>query len=209
MDSQMQDLHSCSKRALHAVTVTNSYRAPPYVIAQNAEQEPEIPHASLFAGLDEDGILKSSTGTHSRQTSQNFSYRNREKGDNGGHHHNTSISHTQEHHLPTAAQCAVHLELLEAIFALQHRVLASNALDRTFGLRPDRKRVYFSALRRAVYVRDHRNDAAFAERRKVKWELSVIRCQTGDRGRSIGQGALRMQICRPWVGTCSRMRFID
>jgi hypothetical protein len=173
MDSQMQDLHSCSKRALHAVTETDSSCAPPYRIAQNAEQEPAIPHASLFAGLDEDGILQSSTGTHSRQRPPNFSYRKREKGHHGGHHHNTSISHTQEHQLPTAAQCAVHLELLEAIFALQHRVLASNALDRTFGLRPDRMRVYSSALRRAVYVRDARNDAAFAERRKVKWDFFV------------------------------------
>jgi len=173
MDFQMQELHACSRKALHAVTGTGFDRAPTYSIAPTAEQEPEIPHASLFAGLDEDGVVKSSTGTHSRQTSQNFRDRKREKGHTGGRQHHASIAHTVEHRLPTAAQCAVHLELLEAIFALQHRVLASNALDRTFGLRPDRKRVYSSALRRTVYVRDPRNDAAFAERRKVKWEFFV------------------------------------
>jgi hypothetical protein len=58
--------------------------------------------------------------------------------------------------IPTVAQCAVHLELLEAFLVLKRRVLKSNSLDRTFGIDTTGKR-----------------DAAFTQRRLVKWDRFV------------------------------------
>ena len=168
----MQGLHSCSQKALHAIAHADAHSSV-YSIAQSAEQEPEIPPASLFAGLDKDGIWKSSTNPDSHQTSWKFSLKNCERDHCGSYHPNTSIVHTRQHNLPTVAQCAVHLELLEVIFALKHRVLSSNALDRTFALKPDQRSVYASTLRRTDFFRVPRNRAKFAEHWKVKWEFFV------------------------------------
>lgn len=75
--------------------------------------------------------------------------------------------------LPTEAECAVHLELLEAFHALWVKVSHCQALDQTFGIVPHKKTVYrrtYSSQKRAyfkkaVFVKDN----TFPRRRKAKW----------------------------------------
>jgi len=49
--------------------------------------------------------------------------------------------------LPTTAECAVHLELLEAFLVLKQKVLTSNALDRAFSISPKDKLVTKGRIR--------------------------------------------------------------
>ncbi|KAF8459249.1 hypothetical protein BDZ91DRAFT_742064 [Kalaharituber pfeilii] len=83
---------------------------------------------------------------------------------------------------PTVAECAVHLELLEAFLVLKRRVLKSNALDYTFGTRrvpPQR-----------------RTDPNWLQKRKEKWDkfldLAVLRFEVWweEMAKKIGKGDL-------------------
>ena len=70
--------------------------------------------------------------------------------------------------LPTIAECAVHLELLEKFVALKQKVLTSNRLDRAFAIIPKDK---------IVTERGKRNiqaDQTFKERQAVKWPIFVL-----------------------------------
>jgi hypothetical protein len=67
--------------------------------------------------------------------------------------------------LPSPAECAVHLELLEAFQILQQKVLTSNALDRVLGIVPKDTIVTVKGKR------TRRPDLKFAQKRKVKWEI--------------------------------------
>jgi len=75
--------------------------------------------------------------------------------------------------LPSIAECAVHLELLECFFVLRQRVLKSDELDKVFGIAP-RHRV---VKRKGKDVK--LKDPGMWERRQVKWpmfvEWSVVR----------------------------------
>ncbi|KAI9765545.1 MAG: hypothetical protein M1839_005487 [Geoglossum umbratile] len=69
---------------------------------------------------------------------------------------------TESDDIPNTARCASHLELLEAFAVLKNKVINSNALDRTFGIKHERQ-----------------NDPALPQRRQVKWtkfvKLAVVR----------------------------------
>ena len=67
--------------------------------------------------------------------------------------------------LPSPAECAVHLELLEAFQILQQKVLTSNALDRVLGIVPK------DTIITVKGKRTRRPDPKFAQKRKVKWEI--------------------------------------
>jgi hypothetical protein len=75
--------------------------------------------------------------------------------------------------LPSVAECAAHLELLECLFALRQRVLKSDELDAVFGIAPHHR----------VVKRDGKDvklkDNTLWERRQVKWtrfvEWAVVR----------------------------------
>lgn len=67
--------------------------------------------------------------------------------------------------LPTTAECAVHLELLEAFLVLKQKVLTSNALDRAFSISPKDKLVTKGR------IRTREPDATFKTRRLVKWPI--------------------------------------
>ncbi|KAI9804703.1 MAG: hypothetical protein M1833_006778 [Piccolia ochrophora] len=69
--------------------------------------------------------------------------------------------------IPSVAECAVHLELLQAIRALRVKVLQSTALDVTFGIKP-RPRVIQRGGRQIK-----EKDYLFAIRRLKKWPLFV------------------------------------
>lgn len=75
--------------------------------------------------------------------------------------------------LPTVTECAVHLELLEALFFLRQRVLKSEALDAVFGIRPEHQ--YVDRLGKQTILKD----TTMWTRRQVKWEkfieLAVVR----------------------------------
>jgi hypothetical protein len=74
--------------------------------------------------------------------------------------------------LPSVAECAVHLQLLESFQVLREKVPKSNALDRTFSIRP-------ITTRRSVagYGRNRRQvavaDSTFQTRRQKKWHIFV------------------------------------
>ncbi|GAB1206069.1 hypothetical protein APSETT445_004750 [Aspergillus pseudonomiae] len=52
------------------------------------------------------------------------------------------LTSTNQHDLPTISECAVHLELLEVFHALRDKVLQSTDLDKTFGIKPNKRTVY-------------------------------------------------------------------
>ena len=69
--------------------------------------------------------------------------------------------------IPNYAQCAVHLELLQAFHALRLEVNRSTALDECFGIRPNPR---FETRRgKLVQIRDD----SFEKRRREKWPLFI------------------------------------
>lgn len=78
--------------------------------------------------------------------------------------------------LPNVAQCAAHLELLEAFYNIRVKILSSVALDATLGIKPNKRTVY-----RKEYWKEPRyrkkytikavqlQDNTFQSRRTVKW----------------------------------------
>ena len=87
---------------------------------------------------------------------------------------------------PSIAECAVHLELLEAYHILREKVLKSNALDITFGTRPEKKygtrwkyRGTKRKLDRYLLSPPSQHDPSWQLRRQAKWPrfltLAVIR----------------------------------
>ncbi|KAL3455716.1 hypothetical protein BJX64DRAFT_271808 [Aspergillus heterothallicus] len=79
--------------------------------------------------------------------------------------------------LPTVAECAVHLEMLQAFHTLRQEVIHSKALDRVFNILPEVRTVYrkqWSATRPQTnrkYTIESRTikDSSFASRRNKKW----------------------------------------
>lgn len=73
--------------------------------------------------------------------------------------------------LPSVAQCAVHLELLQTLHALRVKVLRSTAIDATFDIKPNPRTVTrgWGPNKRNVKLKDD----TFAIRRKEKWPLFV------------------------------------
>ena len=69
--------------------------------------------------------------------------------------------------LPNIAQCAVHLQLLEAFLILKQKILNSNALDRTFRIKPVDKLGTRGRKRTRV------PDPTFTGRRAVKWRIFI------------------------------------
>ena len=86
--------------------------------------------------------------------------------------------------LPTIAECAVHLQLLEKFVALKQKILTSNALDRALAIIPKDKLVAQGGKRQ------RRADETFKAQQAVKWPIFV---------RIAAARFLR------WWGTCSPM----
>ncbi|KAF7555460.1 hypothetical protein G7Z17_g2108 [Cylindrodendrum hubeiense] len=84
-----------------------------------------------------------------------------------------NLDGSRKDQLPTTAQCAVHLELLEAFHALRVSVIGSSGLDKTFGLAPKTKtvyrRTYVSRLRKYVNEPTKIKDSGWEEERRKKW----------------------------------------
>ncbi|KAL5340260.1 hypothetical protein BJX70DRAFT_361910 [Aspergillus crustosus] len=74
--------------------------------------------------------------------------------------------------LPTIAECAIHLEMLEVFQALRDEVLQSRGLDDTFNIHPAPKTVYRKRWVNRKYVLETASikDVTFDERRKAKWK---------------------------------------
>ena len=69
--------------------------------------------------------------------------------------------------LPTTAECAVHLQLLEKFVALKQKVLTSNRLDRALAIVPKDKLVTQGGKRQL------QTDETFKARQAVKWPIFV------------------------------------
>lgn len=69
--------------------------------------------------------------------------------------------------LPTIAECAVHLQLLEKFVALKQKILTSNALDRALAIIPEDKLVAQGGKRQ------RRADETFKAQQAVKWPIFV------------------------------------
>lgn len=67
--------------------------------------------------------------------------------------------------LPTVAECAAHLELLECIVTLRAKVLSSTTLDRAFSIK---SRLRTVTQRRGEFKLD---DSTFNQRRMQKWPV--------------------------------------
>lgn len=74
--------------------------------------------------------------------------------------------------LPTASECAVHLEMLEVFRALRDAVIQSNELDKAFGISPQKKVRYRKKREgwKYVAVPVEIRDPAWEDRRKLKWK---------------------------------------
>lgn len=106
-----------------------------YRLATTPEEEPIIPAQSIF---DFDNL-------------QHLSQQQQGNAEN-------------EYRLPTPAECAAHLELLEVFFVLKHHIIASQEIDDAMGIKPVRD------------IRTGRNgdtkalkDHSLWHRRQVKW----------------------------------------
>ncbi|KAK2753763.1 hypothetical protein FQN55_000126 [Onygenales sp. PD_40] len=78
--------------------------------------------------------------------------------------------------LPTVSECAVHLELLQALYMLRRRVLQSKDLDNSFEIVPHPKTVKqytYSQGRRTSFQKVKIKDATYVDRRKSKWPAFV------------------------------------
>lgn len=69
--------------------------------------------------------------------------------------------------LPTTAECAVHLQLLEKFVVLKQKILTSNRLDRAFDIIPKEKLVTRGGKRQV------QADQTFKTRQAVKWPIFV------------------------------------
>ena len=69
--------------------------------------------------------------------------------------------------LPTTAECAVHLQLLEKFVVLKQKILTSNRLDRAFDIIPKEKLVTRGGKREV------QADETFKTRQAVKWPIFV------------------------------------
>ena len=89
----------------------------------------------------------------------------------------TGKSHRKANSVPTVAECAAHLELLETFYALKVKVLASRELDSVLGIKPHReiyqstRRVNKSRMHRGVYYGDFRN----VKTDKIRYRTSAVR----------------------------------
>ncbi|KAF4472686.1 hypothetical protein FALBO_411 [Fusarium albosuccineum] len=83
------------------------------------------------------------------------------------------LDDVHEDHLPTAKQCGVHLELLEAFHALHIKVVGSTDLDKTFGIGEPTKTVYrrkyVAGLKKFVNKEATVKNELFEGQRKMKW----------------------------------------
>ncbi|KIN07111.1 hypothetical protein OIDMADRAFT_139763 [Oidiodendron maius Zn] len=84
--------------------------------------------------------------------------------------------------LPSVAECAAHLELLEAFHHIYLKVSSSTALDNVLGIKPKKRTVYRKKY--LGYRRGHSReevklrDTTFQERRKAKWPLYLTLAAT-------------------------------
>ncbi|KNG82872.1 hypothetical protein ANOM_008522 [Aspergillus nomiae NRRL 13137] len=93
------------------------------------------------------------------------------------------LTSTNQHDLPSISKCAVHLELLEVFHALRDKVQQSTDLDKTFGIKPNKRTVYrkrySSKKRKYESYTATVGDDTFSIRRENKWpyflELAVCR----------------------------------
>jgi hypothetical protein len=68
---------------------------------------------------------------------------------------------------PGVAECAVHLELLEAFLILKQKVVTSNVLDRALSIVPK------DVLQTVGRKRERKRDPLFKTRQAVKWPVYV------------------------------------
>jgi len=80
--------------------------------------------------------------------------------------------------LPTVAECAAHLKLIEAILTLRRRVLASRKLDAVFNLEPNIKTVHKKkrdrTTRKWVWEEKKVRDHEYPKKRKQVWERDFL-----------------------------------
>lgn len=85
----------------------------------------------------------------------------------------SSLHSTTVEGIPTVGQCAVHLELLEVFFALRSKIINSEQLDNTFGVKVLGKVVYRkkynSQTKKYVFKPTKLRDDTFKTRRREKW----------------------------------------
>jgi hypothetical protein len=76
------------------------------------------------------------------------------------------------HDVPTLGECAAHLELLQAFYAVRRKVLNSKDLDTTFGIKANIRITYHTTYNRFNRPIRHKNklkDTTFPVRRRQKW----------------------------------------
>jgi hypothetical protein len=84
--------------------------------------------------------------------------------------------------LPTVAECAAHLKLLEALHHIYLKVSSSTTLDAVLGIKPEPRTVYrrkYLGYRRGYSWEEVKlRDDKFQERRKAKWPFYLALAAT-------------------------------
>lgn len=79
--------------------------------------------------------------------------------------------------LPTVAECATHLELLQAFQYFRIRIISSGGLDEVLGIELNRRIVFrkvFHGYGQVEHEEVQLRDETFDERRKTKWPLLLF-----------------------------------
>lgn len=142
-DSCLQALHTTSKGEIQNGALAQKRLRYPQ--AKSEAEEPKIPSPELFRDLDTPASAPS---------------------DGGAGFGDARL-------LPTVAECAVHLELLETFHALRVKIVSSEDLDNTFGVKTAHKIIYrkqYDSKQRKYVGKPYKlKDKTWEDRRREKW----------------------------------------
>lgn len=188
-ESRLQALHTASKGEIQNGALQQQRHRYPQ--AKSDAEEPKIPSPKLFSGLGKpaDALSAVDAGV------------------------------TDARRLPSVAECAVHLELLETFLALRVKIVSSDDLDNTFGVKAANKIIYRKQYdsRQRKYVRKpyKLKDKTWEDRRRQKWPyflgIAAGRFQSWmvkmDAAMAAGRaGKQKSLLALPPLGKCPKFR---
>lgn len=171
ISSHLGALHADSRRRIRALKHNSNVGyaiSPGYTIrpAETKNEEPTIPSPTLFSGLPQN--ISQAPGPAAPRSAFSSTPASQENSSSGNNNEPSRLLP-----LPSVAECAVHLEMLEIFFSLRVRVIQSKPLDKTFGFEQKPRTVYrrkYDSKQRKYVNQPHTiKDSTWKTRRRDKW----------------------------------------